>query len=75
MKSEYLFVVLDYLGKAWMIRDQDREPVGLTGLLVDGWRPLRETTMPGALGEQGYVLILLERDTRDDPAFGFAKAF
>jgi hypothetical protein len=70
---EYLFVILDYNGVCWIVRDQTTERAqGLPALLAEGWRPVRETPFSGS-GMAPYVLILLERgDKNRGGDFGFA---
>ena len=66
---EYRYVILDTEGRCWRITDGGTEKeAGLPSLLAGGWRPVRETPYH----EVPYVLILLERDDRDDGGFGFS---
>jgi len=65
---EYLYAIIDAEGQCWRVGDGETESVkGLPSLLKDGWRPVRETPF----GDGAYVLILLDRDTRDPKGFGF----
>ncbi len=60
--NRYLYVILDFNGGCWEVRDNDTERLeGLPALLEQGWRPVRETPFPPAPGSDAYILILLER--------------
>ncbi|QDV35171.1 hypothetical protein [Tautonia plasticadhaerens] len=71
---EFQYVILDYNGVSWLVRDNatERGP-GLPSLLADGWKPVRETPFHSESSVTPYVLILLERDHKDrGSGFGFA---
>lgn len=69
---EYLYVILDSMGKCLEVSDSGTMKVdGLPSLLRGGWRPVRETPFSGSSNVYSHVLILLERDARDSSNFGF----
>jgi len=76
MKTETLDVILNYLGQSWRVVDQAIEPVSLSGLLADGWRPVRETPFAArtVVDSTPSVLILLERESDEKFGFGFNPA-
>lgn len=64
--ESYLYVILNPEGKSWIVTDQGTEKASLTGLLANGWRPVRETPFAGSDTTSyttAYVLILLVRDS------------
>lgn len=73
-KSEYRYVILDYNGGCWIVRDNGTEKApGLASLLAEGWAPVRETPFHSDTAVTPYILILLERDGSDaGSGFGFA---
>jgi hypothetical protein len=72
VKTEYLFAIVDANGACWTIAERSTEKASLPGLLLDGWRPVRETPFPGVPG-QSYILICLEREPGGQVGFGFGK--
>jgi hypothetical protein len=70
MKTEYLYVIIDYHGGCWRIVGRETEKAVLPDLLLEGWRPIRETPFPDATG-QSYILICLEREPDGKIGFGF----
>ena len=86
MKTEVLYLILDHLGNSRLVRDQTTEagkprlvrdhatePVSLSDLLADGWRPVRETPFSSHPSSPSQVLILLERESDETFGFGFGK--
>lgn len=67
MKSETIYVILDLLGKSYVVKNESREPVDLNHLIADGWRPVRETPF----GDNPSILIRLEREPDGQMGFGF----
>ncbi|SIO07296.1 hypothetical protein SAMN05444166_2308 [Singulisphaera sp. GP187] len=60
--KEFLYVIIDFYGKCWAIREGEAERLpGLPSLLNAGWRPLRETPFPQSEGSDPCILILLEQ--------------
>ena len=60
--ERYLYAMIDAFGTCWIIRDGGTEKVpGLPSLMLQGWRPVRETPWHSSAG-LGYILILLERE-------------
>lgn len=73
-KASYCYVVLDYGGNCWIVRDNATEKSeGLPSLLAEGWVPVRETPFSPQGSSTPYILILLERDGEGQGSdFGFA---
>jgi hypothetical protein len=69
MKNETIYVILDLMGRSWVVKNQDREKVDLNHLLAEGWRPTRETPF----GDNPSILIRLERELEGQMGFGFGK--
>ena len=70
MKTEYLYAIVDIHGACWRIVDRTTEKASLPDLLLEGWRPVRETPFPQATG-MSYILICLEREPEGQAGFGF----
>jgi hypothetical protein len=73
-KNEYRYVILDYNGGCWIVRDNATEKSsGLASMLAEGWAPVRETPFHIDGTVTPYILILLERDgSGGGSGFGFA---
>ena len=73
-RREYRFVILDYNGNCWIVRDNATEKSeGLATMLAEGWTPIRETAFHSEGTVTPYVLILLEKDgSGAGNDFGFA---
>ncbi len=69
MKTDTIYVILDDMGRSWVVKNQDREKVDLNHLLADGWKPIRETPF----GDHPFILIRLERENEEKMGFGFGK--
>ncbi len=67
MKTETIYVILDVMGRSWVVKNQEVETVDLNHLLADGWRAIRETPF----GENPSILIRLEREREGQMGFGF----
>lgn len=67
MKTEFLYVILNIRGESWVLKDDTYIRTDLSGLLADGWRPVRETPFHN----DNSILILLEREAEGNPGFGF----
>jgi hypothetical protein len=70
MKMEYLYAIVGSDGACWRIVGRETEKAVLTDLLVEGWRPVRETPFVQATGAS-YILICLEREPEGQKGFGF----
>lgn len=73
-KNEYRYVILDYNGNCWAVKDNATEKTGgLASILAEGWLPIRETPFHSDSVVTPYILILMERDGNGaESGFGFA---